>query len=287
MYSGLLLSRDERPAMKFPASGATRRGMGGSRVPPLRVFERAAAHLRARVVLSRRRVSCARVLDKRERHGEGRPAQSSRPLSVGTPPWRRRLHRAARRRPRRSYRVPSPRGPARSDHARRSLERGRPAHSLRGRCSRRRRIKLSVAEPRDTHIAGGAGGNRRGLGKTASAPARRPPRLERHRIRGFNVLPIVEFNKPSKYWDGTETLSYSYRLNASYHPRYRYADDVRARGRQGSGPRGGGRRGSRPGCAACPVREQRSARAGRGLTAYQSLRNIHRPSGPAENFRMA
>jgi pimeloyl-ACP methyl ester carboxylesterase len=49
-------------------------------------------------------------------------------------------------------------------------------------------------------------------------------------IRGFNVLPIVEFNKPSKYWDGTETLSYSYRLNASYHPRYRYADDVRAVG---------------------------------------------------------
>jgi non-heme chloroperoxidase len=47
-------------------------------------------------------------------------------------------------------------------------------------------------------------------------------------IHGFNVLPIVEFNKPSKFWDGTETLSYSYRLNASYHPRYRYAGDVRA-----------------------------------------------------------
>jgi non-heme chloroperoxidase len=47
-------------------------------------------------------------------------------------------------------------------------------------------------------------------------------------IRGFNVLPIVEFNKPPKYWDGTETLTYSYRLNTSYHPRYRYADDVRA-----------------------------------------------------------
>jgi non-heme chloroperoxidase len=38
-------------------------------------------------------------------------------------------------------------------------------------------------------------------------------------IRGFNGLPIVQFNKPAKYWDGTETLSYSYRLNVSYHPR--------------------------------------------------------------------
>jgi hypothetical protein len=33
-------------------------------------------------------------------------------------------------------------------------------------------------------------------------------------IRGFNALPIVEFNKPPKFWDGTETLTYSYRLNA-------------------------------------------------------------------------
>jgi non-heme chloroperoxidase len=47
-------------------------------------------------------------------------------------------------------------------------------------------------------------------------------------IRGFNALPIVEFNKPPEFWDGTETLSYSYRMNASYHPRYRYAADLRA-----------------------------------------------------------
>lgn len=46
-------------------------------------------------------------------------------------------------------------------------------------------------------------------------------------IHKFNGLPIVEFNKPVAFWDGTETLSYSYRLNASYHPRYRYADDIR------------------------------------------------------------
>jgi pimeloyl-ACP methyl ester carboxylesterase len=51
-------------------------------------------------------------------------------------------------------------------------------------------------------------------------------------IHGFDGLPIVEFNKPPKYWDGTETLSYSYRLNASYHPRYNYQADIRALGGQ-------------------------------------------------------
>ena len=47
-------------------------------------------------------------------------------------------------------------------------------------------------------------------------------------IHGFNGLPIVAFNKPAKFWDGTETLSYSYRLNASYHPRSNYDTDIRA-----------------------------------------------------------
>ena len=42
--------------------------------------------------------------------------------------------------------------------------------------------------------------------------------------------PVIEFNKPTKFWDGTETLSYSYRLNVSYHPRYRYQDDIRSLG---------------------------------------------------------
>ena len=32
-------------------------------------------------------------------------------------------------------------------------------------------------------------------------------------IHGFDGLPIIEFNKPAKFWDGTETLSYSHRLN--------------------------------------------------------------------------
>ena len=51
-------------------------------------------------------------------------------------------------------------------------------------------------------------------------------------IHGFDGLPIVAFNKPAKFWDGTETLSYSYRLNVSYHPRYKYDDDIRALGDQ-------------------------------------------------------
>jgi non-heme chloroperoxidase len=46
-------------------------------------------------------------------------------------------------------------------------------------------------------------------------------------IRRFNGLPVIEFNKPARFLDGTETLSYSYRLNASYHPRNNYMADVR------------------------------------------------------------
>lgn len=49
-------------------------------------------------------------------------------------------------------------------------------------------------------------------------------------IDGFNGLPIIEFNKPEQFWDGTETLSYSYRLNESYHPRFDYSADIRAMG---------------------------------------------------------
>jgi pimeloyl-ACP methyl ester carboxylesterase len=49
-------------------------------------------------------------------------------------------------------------------------------------------------------------------------------------IHGFNGLPIIAFNKPPKFWDGTETLSYSYRLNLSYHPRFKYDGDIHALG---------------------------------------------------------
>jgi alpha-beta hydrolase superfamily lysophospholipase len=47
-------------------------------------------------------------------------------------------------------------------------------------------------------------------------------------IQGLNALPIIAFNKPEKYWDGTETLTYSYRLNSSYHPRANYRLDLEA-----------------------------------------------------------
>jgi alpha-beta hydrolase superfamily lysophospholipase len=49
-------------------------------------------------------------------------------------------------------------------------------------------------------------------------------------ITGLNGLPIIQFNKPEAYRDGTETLAYSYRLNTSYHPRYEYASDIEALG---------------------------------------------------------
>jgi hypothetical protein len=47
-------------------------------------------------------------------------------------------------------------------------------------------------------------------------------------VTGLNDLPVVTFAKPPSQWDGAETLAYSYRLNESYHPRYRYADDLAA-----------------------------------------------------------
>ena len=49
-------------------------------------------------------------------------------------------------------------------------------------------------------------------------------------IHGFNALPVIAFTKPVQFWNGTETLSYSYRLNASYLPRYNYHADIRALG---------------------------------------------------------
>jgi len=49
-------------------------------------------------------------------------------------------------------------------------------------------------------------------------------------IHAFDSLKIIEFNKPEELRDGTETLAYSYRLNVSYHPRYRYQPDLHALG---------------------------------------------------------
>ncbi len=38
-------------------------------------------------------------------------------------------------------------------------------------------------------------------------------------INALNHLPVIDFNMPKDYRDGTETLSYSYRLNTGYAPR--------------------------------------------------------------------
>jgi len=46
-------------------------------------------------------------------------------------------------------------------------------------------------------------------------------------IRWFNYLTVMEFNMPEKARDGTETLSYSYRLTMSYAPRD-YKEDLSA-----------------------------------------------------------
>jgi len=46
-------------------------------------------------------------------------------------------------------------------------------------------------------------------------------------IPWFNSLTIMEFNMPKKARDGTETLSYSYRLTMSYEPR-NYKEDLSA-----------------------------------------------------------
>lgn len=42
--------------------------------------------------------------------------------------------------------------------------------------------------------------------------------LNNARIPWFNYLPVIDFNMPKNYRDGTETLSYSFRLNTGYAP---------------------------------------------------------------------
>ena len=45
-------------------------------------------------------------------------------------------------------------------------------------------------------------------------------------VRGLNALPVIELSKPAALWDGTETLAYSYRLNVSLHPRFKWREDL-------------------------------------------------------------
>lgn len=47
-------------------------------------------------------------------------------------------------------------------------------------------------------------------------------------IKKLNHTHIIQFNKPRKYCDGKETLSYSFNLNCSYHPRQPYQNDIKA-----------------------------------------------------------
>lgn len=46
----------------------------------------------------------------------------------------------------------------------------------------------------------------------------------------LNHATVITFNMPNQYRDGTETLSYSFNLNSSYHPRYDFAKDIGALG---------------------------------------------------------
>lgn len=52
--------------------------------------------------------------------------------------------------------------------------------------------------------------------------------LNRVGITAFNDRPVIRFNMPRTVRDGTETLTYSYRLQVSLHPRDDYAADLAA-----------------------------------------------------------
>lgn len=51
-------------------------------------------------------------------------------------------------------------------------------------------------------------------------------------IRGLNHSNVICFRMPSEFRNGTETLSYTFNLNTSYHPRIPYEDDIQALGDQ-------------------------------------------------------
>lgn len=45
-------------------------------------------------------------------------------------------------------------------------------------------------------------------------------------IARWNHAKVIRFNRPSAFCDGTETLSYTFNLNTSYHPRLPYQKDI-------------------------------------------------------------
>lgn len=47
-------------------------------------------------------------------------------------------------------------------------------------------------------------------------------------IKRWNHTHVIQFNMPKQYCDGKETLSYTFNLNSSYHPRQPYQNDIKA-----------------------------------------------------------
>lgn len=47
-------------------------------------------------------------------------------------------------------------------------------------------------------------------------------------IEKLNHTHVIRFNRPKKYCNGKETLSYTFNLNSSYHPRQPYQNDIKA-----------------------------------------------------------
>ncbi|MBA2728564.1 MAG: alpha/beta fold hydrolase [Parachlamydiaceae bacterium] len=47
-------------------------------------------------------------------------------------------------------------------------------------------------------------------------------------IKKWNRSHVIQFNKLQEYCDGKETLSYTFNLNSSYHPRQPYQNDIKA-----------------------------------------------------------
>ena len=106
-------------------------------------------------------------------------------------------------------------------------------------------------------------------------------------IHGFNGLPVIEFNKPTKFWDGTETLSYSYRLNVSYHPHYRYQDDIRSLGGPTLVMIGAHDEAIDPRGIARALYRERAERADDGRTGSQSFRHIQHSRGMGDDRGLA
>ncbi len=49
-------------------------------------------------------------------------------------------------------------------------------------------------------------------------------------VEKFNHTPVISFHMPKEFQNGTETLSYTFNLNTSYHPRIPYDKDIKALG---------------------------------------------------------